>query len=69
MSRSPWPTFVLCALGAYVTALDLSIVNVAFPEILRRFKATRADVSWIVTTYNIFFGSLLVIAGKTADPQ
>ena len=67
LSRSPWPTFVLCALGAYVTALDLSIVNVAFPEILRRFKATRADVSWIVTTYNIFFGSLLVIAGKTAD--
>ena len=65
--RSPWPTFALCALGAYITALDLSIVNVAFPEILRQFKSTRADVSWVVTTYNICFGSLLVIAGKTAD--
>ena len=66
-ARSPWPTFALCALGAYITALDLSIVNVAFPEILRQFKSTRADVSWIVTTYNICFGSLLVIAGKSAD--
>jgi len=42
---SPWPTFALCALGAYITTLDLSVVNVAFPEILRDFGATRADAS------------------------
>ena len=28
---------------------------------------SRADLSWIVTVYNIFFGSLLVVAGKIAD--
>lgn len=64
---SPWPTFVLCALGAYVTTLDLSIVNVAFPEILREFGASRADASWIVTAYNICFAGLLVVSGKVAD--
>jgi EmrB/QacA subfamily drug resistance transporter len=58
---------VICAGAAFVTTLDLSIVNVAFPEIVREFGATRADVSWIVTVYNIFFGSLLVVAGKLAD--
>ncbi|HEX6657444.1 MAG TPA: MFS transporter, partial [Ilumatobacter sp.] len=68
MERSRWVTFAICAGAAYITTLDLSIVNVAFPEILREFEGTsRADLSWIVTTYNIFFGSFLVVAGKIAD--
>src|SRR6187402_2940537 len=65
--RARWITFAICAGAAFVTTLDLSIVNVAFPEIVREFGATRADVSWIVTVYNIFFGSFLVVAGKVAD--
>ncbi len=64
---SPWPTFTLCALGAYITTLDLSIVNVAFPEILREFGVSRADASWIVTAYNICFAGLLIVSGKVAD--
>lgn len=66
-TASPWPTFALCALGAYITTLDLSIVNVAFPEILRDFDITRADASWILTAYNICFAGLLIVSGKVAD--
>lgn len=66
-NASPWLVFAICGLAIYLTTLDLSIVNVAFPEILREFAITRADASWIVTLYNIFYGSLLVVAGKTAD--
>ena len=66
--RARWITFAVCAGAAFITTLDLSIVNVAFPEILREFEGTtRADLSWIVTVYNIFFGSFLVVAGKIAD--
>ena len=65
--RARWITFAICAGAAFVTTLDLSVVNVAFPEIVREFGATRADVSWIVTVYNICFGSFLVVAGKIAD--
>ncbi len=67
MNRSPWITFTICALALYLTTLDLSIVNVAFPDILTEFEISRADASWIVTIYNIFYGSLLVVTGKTAD--
>ena len=42
--RARWITFAICAGAAFVTTLDLSIVNVAFPEIVREFGATRADV-------------------------
>ena len=66
-TRQPRATFAVCALAFYVTTLDLSIVNVAFPDILTDFDITRVDASWIVTVYNIFYGSLLVVAGKAAD--
>ncbi len=66
-ARSPWVTFTVCALALYLTTLDLSIVNVAFPDILAEFEISRADASWIVTIYNIFYGSLLVVTGKAAD--
>ena len=65
--RSPWVTFTVCSSALFLTTLDLSIVNVAFPDILSEFGISRADASWIVTTYNIFYGSLLVVAGKVAD--
>ena len=67
LTPSPWPTFIVCALAVYLTTLDLSIVNVAFPDILADFEISRADASWIITIYNIFYGSLLVATGKAAD--
>ena len=67
LSRSPWVTFTICSLALFLTTLDLSIVNVAFPDILAEFDISRADASWIITTYNIFYGSLLVVSGKVAD--
>lgn len=65
--RSPWITFTICSLALFLTTLDLSIVNVAFPDILADFDISRAEASWIVTSYNIFYGSLLLVSGKVAD--
>ena len=60
--------FVVTALGAFMASLDLSIVNVAFPALERAFfHDTRASLAWVVTGYSIVFGSLLVVAGKSAD--
>ena len=64
----PWTTFWLCATATYIGTLDSSIVNVAFIEIERAFTgASRASISWVVTAYSILYGSLLVVAGRTAD--
>jgi MFS family permease len=46
---------------------DLAVVNVAFPDILSDLEITRSDGSWMVSLYSIFFGSLLLVAGTTAD--
>jgi len=64
---SPWTVFAVCAVSFAVVMFDLAVVNVAFPDILTDFDITRADGSWMVSLYNILFGSLLLVAGKTAD--
>ena len=60
--------FVVTALGAFMASLDLSIVNVAFPALERAFRGqSPASLAWVITAYSIVFGSLLVVAGRTAD--
>jgi EmrB/QacA subfamily drug resistance transporter len=60
--------FIVTALGAFMGSLDLSIVNVAFPALEHAFSHdSRATLSWVLTGYAIVFGSLLVVAGRTAD--
>jgi len=60
--------FLVTALGAFMASLDLSIVNVAFPALERAFPHDpRASLAWVLTGYAIVFGSLLVVAGRTAD--
>src|SRR5579862_8115230 len=60
--------FLVTALGAFMASLDLSIVNVAFPALERSFPSDpKSELAWVIFGYGIVFGSLLVIAGRTAD--
>jgi len=60
--------FAVTALGTFMASLDLSIVNVAFPDIEASYpEASSASLSWIITAYSIVFGALLVVGGRTGD--
>jgi EmrB/QacA subfamily drug resistance transporter len=66
--RLPWPAFSVTVAGAFVVALDLSIVNVAFPSIEASFPdASTSTLSWVLTAYSVVFGALLLGAGRIAD--
>jgi NTE family protein len=58
----------LTCVGAFVAFLDVTIVNIAFPDITRSFRGTEiADLSWVLNAYNVVFAALLVVAGRIAD--
>ena len=60
--------FFVAVAGAFVVALDLSIVNVAFPSIEGSFPdASKATLSWVLSAYSVVFGALLLGAGRIAD--
>ncbi|MEY2458529.1 MAG: hypothetical protein QOG30_359 [Acidimicrobiaceae bacterium] len=67
-SGIPWSVFAITVAGAFVVALDLSIVNVAFPSIGRSFpEASTTTLSWVLSAYSVVFGALLLGAGRIAD--
>lgn len=67
-SEIPWPVFAVTVAAGFMVALDLSIVNVAFPSITESFPAvSRATLSWVLAAYSVVFGALLLGAGRIAD--
>ena len=67
-SEIPWPVFAVTVAAAFMVALDLSIVNVAFPSIRRSFPdVSTASLSWVLAAYSVVFGALLLGAGRIAD--
>src|SRR5918992_5383045 len=63
-----WKVLAVTAVAVFMGFLDVTIVNVAFPDIERDFaEASRADLSWVLNAYNIVFAALLVPAGRLAD--
>jgi EmrB/QacA subfamily drug resistance transporter len=63
-----WKVLIVTAVAVFMSFLDVTIVNVAFPDLERDFpEASRADLSWVLNGYNIVFAALLVPAGLVAD--
>ncbi|HZM78983.1 MAG TPA: DHA2 family efflux MFS transporter permease subunit [Candidatus Limnocylindrales bacterium] len=58
----------ICSLAAFMAFLDVTIVNVAFPNMEQYFHAIdRASLSWVLSGYNVVFSAMLVPAGRLAD--
>jgi EmrB/QacA subfamily drug resistance transporter len=56
------------ALAAFMSSLDLFIVNLAFPYIQREYPGTSlGSLSWVLNGYTIVFAAVLVPAGRWAD--
>src|SRR3954462_11790285 len=64
----PWKVLVVTAVAVFMGFLDVTIVNVAFPDLERDFSdSSAASLSWILNAYNVVFAALLVPAGGGAD--
>ena len=56
----------LC-LSAFVISVDVTIVNVALPTLVRRLGATTTQLQWIVDAYSLVFAALVLAAGSLSD--
>jgi EmrB/QacA subfamily drug resistance transporter len=59
---------LVLAMSQLMIVLDVSIVNVALPDIARSLHVSGSEnLSWIVTGYTLTFGGFLLLGGKLAD--
>jgi EmrB/QacA subfamily drug resistance transporter len=57
----------ICCASMIVVVMDISIVNVALPEMRRDLHASESGLQWTVDAYTLVLASFLVLAGSTAD--
>ncbi|MGW0811540.1 MFS transporter, partial [Nonomuraea sp. NPDC002799] len=65
--RGDWPVLVLLCLAQLMLIVDITVVQVALPTIGADLTLDRASLTWVVTTYTLCFGGLMVLGGKLAD--
>lgn len=67
--RPSWKWFILLnvLIGATMSALDVSIVNVAMPTLKSQFNTSMAVIEWVAMSYMITLTVLLPFFGRLAD--
>ena len=66
MERKWWTLLVVC-ISIFMLLLDITVVNVALPEIQRDLKADFSHLQWVVDAYALTLAALLLTAGSLAD--
>jgi EmrB/QacA subfamily drug resistance transporter len=62
-----WWTLVAVCLGMFMLLLDITIVNVALPDIQRALQSSFSDLQWVVDAYALTLAAFLLTAGSLAD--
>jgi EmrB/QacA subfamily drug resistance transporter len=62
-----WWTLVAVCTGVFMLLLDITIVNVALPDIQRAFNASLSDLQWVIDAYALTLAAFLLTAGSIAD--
>jgi EmrB/QacA subfamily drug resistance transporter len=62
-----WKIFGVMMIGWSMSLIDISIVNIAVPELQRDLVTDTDSISWVINAYNITFAVLLVAMGRLAD--
>ncbi len=62
-------TWILAAtiIGTSMAFIDSTVVNVALPALQANFHATVVGVQWVVESYGLFLGALILAGGSLGD--
>src|SRR5580698_4410726 len=64
---NPWAVLVVVSLGFFMTLLDLTIVNIAIPNMIDKLNASLDGVLWVINAYSLVLAVLLITAGRLGD--
>ncbi|MER7675530.1 MFS transporter [Streptomyces sp. NPDC096934] len=64
---NPWAILVTLSLGFFMTLLDLTIVNIAIPDMAQDLDASLDEILWVVNAYTLALAVLLITAGRLGD--
>jgi EmrB/QacA subfamily drug resistance transporter len=66
-SKYAWRVFSVTSLGAVLTAVNASSLDVALPTVSKHFHATPAQASWFLLSYMLINTIMILVFGRLAD--
>lgn len=67
MKKKEQLILILACTSVFIEALDIAILNIAFPLIQTYFPYENETLQWLQTIYVLFYGGFLILGGKLAD--
>src|ERR1700710_538410 len=64
--RKWWPLVAIC-LGTFMLLVDVTIVNVALPDMAVDLKTSFTSLQWVVDAYALVLAALVLGTGTIAD--
>ncbi len=58
---------LVVSLGFFMTLLDLTIVNIAIPNMITKLNASLDDVLWVINAYALVLAVLVITTGRLGD--
>ncbi len=62
-----WWTLILISIATFMLLLDITVVNVALPDIQRDLDASLSSLQWVVDAYSLTLAAFLLTAGSLGD--
>jgi EmrB/QacA subfamily drug resistance transporter len=62
-----WWTLVLISIATFMLLLDITVVNVALPDIRTDLGASLSSLQWVVDAYSLMLAAILLTAGSLGD--
>jgi EmrB/QacA subfamily drug resistance transporter len=62
-----WWTLIAVSVAIFMLLLDITVVNVALPDIQRSLHASFSDLQWVVNAYALTLAAFLLTSGSVAD--
>lgn len=62
-----WWVLIIVSLAVFMAMLDLTIVNVALPDIQRSFASDFSSLQWVLNAYTLVYAAMLLPISKLGD--
>ncbi len=66
LDRKWWTLIAVCT-AIFMLLLDITVVNVALPDIQRSLNSSFSDLQWVVDAYSLTLAAFLLTAGVVGD--
>ncbi len=62
-----WWTLIAVSVAIFMLLLDITVVNVALPDIQRSLHSSFSDLQWVIDAYALTLAAFLLTSGAVAD--